>query len=89
MAVLIRRVFGTIELLRVDSDPNGVSAPSGSLAIIAGGTSVYKNVGGTNWLLLSPTTTNVTSIVIEGLDGASAASCIGAGSTFHLYKYEV
>jgi len=40
----------------------------------------------TTW---TDTTTNVTSIVVEGLDGSSAASCIGAGSTFHLYKYEV
>lgn len=50
MAVLSRRSFGTIELLRVDLNPNGsISALDGSLAVVSSTGAVYKNTGGTAW----------------------------------------
>ena len=47
MAVLSRASFGDIELLSVDNVPSGVSALTGSLAVLPNGT-VYRN-DGTIW----------------------------------------
>lgn len=59
MAVLSRVNYGAIELLQVDSDPNGVTALTNSLAVLTTNNSVYKNVGGTTWVLFSPAATMV------------------------------
>lgn len=53
MAVLSRRNFGNIELLRVDSNPNGTSAPTGSLATLSTNGAVYRNTGGSTWQLVT------------------------------------
>ena len=50
MAVLTRRSFGTIEFLRVNSDPAGdVTSPAGSLAVDVLTKIVYRSSGGTSW----------------------------------------
>lgn len=52
MAILSRRSLGSIEVLRVSSNPNGVvSSTAKSLAKHTNG-SVYECQGGTNWVLL-------------------------------------
>lgn len=54
MAVLSRVSYGAIELLQVDSNPNGTSALVNSLAVLTTDNSVYKNIdGGTTWILFS------------------------------------
>lgn len=68
MAVLSRRNFGTIELLRVDSNPNGsISAPDGSLAVVSSTGAVYKNTTGTTW---SQVISNTSSGGVPGAQGA-------------------
>jgi hypothetical protein len=59
MAVLSRVNYGAIELLQVDSDPNGVSALTNSLAVLTTNNSVYKNVDGTTWVLFAPAATTI------------------------------
>ncbi len=61
MAVLSRVNYGAIELLQVDSDPNGVTALTNSLAVLTTNNSVYKNVGGTTWVIFSAVSTAVTT----------------------------
>lgn len=53
MTVLFRKNFGNIEILRVNADPNGVSAPIGSLARHSTNGNVYKSLGGGVWSLVS------------------------------------
>jgi hypothetical protein len=58
MAVLSRVSYGAIELLQVDSNPNGTSALVNSLAVLTTDNSVYKNIdGGTTWVLFSQNAT--------------------------------
>lgn len=59
MAVLSRVNYGAIELLQVDSDPNGTSSLTNSLAILTTDNSVYKNAGGTTWVLLAQNSTTI------------------------------
>lgn len=70
MAVLSRRAFGSVELLRVDSNPNGTSAPTGSLATLTTNGAVYKNIGGTSWQLV----TSFTPLSNNGAGGATGGS---------------
>lgn len=53
MTVLFRKNFGNIEILRVNADPNGISAPIGSLARHSTNGNVYKSAGGGAWSLVS------------------------------------
>lgn len=53
MAILSIRNFGNIQILRVDSNPEGISAPTNSLATVSTSRNVYRNVGGTSWQLLN------------------------------------
>jgi hypothetical protein len=46
MAVLSRVSYGAIELLQVDSNPNGTSSLVNSLAVLTTDNSVYKNIDG-------------------------------------------
>ena len=79
MAVLFRKNFSNIELLRVDSNPNGVAAEVGSLAKLSTSGGVYKNVGGVNWDLVSDDSqTTVPVISSEGGAGDGAQGYQGA-----------
>ena len=77
MAILSKKVAGNIQLLRVDNDPNGITAPINSLAKLSNSNIVYKNVGGSTWEqstvlhLLEPSlsTPNNESPPIQGQDG--------------------
>jgi len=53
MAILSIKNFGSVTLLRVDSNPDGeISAPTGSLAVLSTNKDVYRNTGGTSWIKL-------------------------------------
>jgi len=76
MAVLSRRIFGNVEILRVSSNPNGsVSAAAGSLAKNTNTNAVYQSVGGTSWMLVSSSIINVSQISggSSGENGAQGA----------------
>jgi hypothetical protein len=71
MAVLFRRNFKNIELLRVDSNPNGVAALGGSLATLSTNGAVYKNVGGTTWQLVTEASPLTMAPVISSTGGGA------------------
>ena len=76
MAVLSRRNFGNVEILRVSSNPNGsVSAAAVSLAKNTNTNAVYQSVGGTSWMLVSSSIINVSQISggSSGENGAQGA----------------
>jgi len=71
MAVLSRVNYGAIELLQVNSDPNGTSALVNSLAILTTDNSVYKNTdGGTTWVLFSQNATTTPNKQISITSGS-------------------
>ena len=59
MAILTRVPFGDIELLSVNAAPYGISALTGSLAVLNSNGTVYRN-NGTSW-----TTVNKESKIIQ------------------------
>jgi len=53
MTLQFRKSFGNIELLRVNGDPNGISATIGSIAKNSQNGKVYRNIGGSSWSLIT------------------------------------
>lgn len=82
MTVLSRRSFGSIDLLRISSDPVGITAPSGSLALNVSSRAVYKNIDGvTQWQLVVP---NNPQISIGSVGVSPVAFTFGNGSNNNL-----
>ena len=53
MAILTRKYFNGIEILRVNSAPDGVSSPVGSLAVDVLTNTKYRSQGGGTWSIIN------------------------------------
>ena len=52
MAIITSKTFNGIQLLKVNSNPSGISAPNGSIALDTSTANKYRNVGGDVWNLI-------------------------------------
>lgn len=78
MAVLSRRNFGSVQLLRVDSNPNGVIAPAGSLATLITNGATYRSADGAGaWQLVTQNSPLVPPALVSSFPGSGAQGAQG------------
>ena len=71
MAIITSKTFNGIQLLKVNSNPSGISAPNGSIALDTSTANKYRNVGGDVWnLIVSGSITEPQASGTQGPQGA-------------------